>query len=139
MFDPKPQDIMKTVVAYRKDWMKPKDWEFGVVKSFNDEYVHVLYGRDSLREGGTAKATKREDLTNVNDINLMVLGDDKFMITTVFAPTYFKGYIIDKEQKSLKLKTKEVNIENIIEEASKETLIELMESLSLLGILLDQL
>jgi len=37
--------------------MTPKDWEYGIITSFNDSFVHVRYGVDT-----GSKATSRGDL-----------------------------------------------------------------------------
>lgn len=56
MIEPTEADIGKTVY-YKKDWMKPKQYESGVITSLNISYVFVRYGTELQ-----AKSTRREDL-----------------------------------------------------------------------------
>jgi hypothetical protein len=57
MIEPVERDIGNRRVIYKKEWMTPKDWDYGIITSFNQLYVFVRYGHDT-----TSKATKREDL-----------------------------------------------------------------------------
>jgi len=56
MIEPTEKDIGRRVI-YKQRWMKPENWEYGIISSFNDKYVHVRYGAQSH-----SKATRREDL-----------------------------------------------------------------------------
>jgi len=56
MIEPTEKDTNRRVI-YKKDWMTPKDWEYGFITSFNDTLVHVRYGVDT-----GSKGTYREDL-----------------------------------------------------------------------------
>lgn len=57
MINPTEKDIGTRRVIYKKDWMTPKQWEYGFITGFNDHYVFVRYGTDL-----GSKATRREDL-----------------------------------------------------------------------------
>jgi len=56
MIEPTDADLGKHVI-YKRDWMQPKDWEHGVITSFNEKFVFVRYGTGTI-----SKATRREDL-----------------------------------------------------------------------------
>jgi len=55
------KDVGRTVI-YKKEWMTPRHWEYGVITSFNDSYVFVRYGADTH-----SKATRRQDLYYAQD------------------------------------------------------------------------
>ncbi len=56
MIEPIPEDIGRRVI-YKKDWMKPENYERGFITSFNLLYVNVRYGNDTISKG-----TYRKDL-----------------------------------------------------------------------------
>lgn len=57
MIDPTEADIQTRRVYYKKDWMKPTDYEYGFITGFSDKFVFVRYGVQT-----TSKSTRREDL-----------------------------------------------------------------------------
>ncbi len=61
MIEPTKEDIGRSVI-YKKDWMKPENYEHGFISSFNVLYVNVRYGNDLF-----SKSTHREDLIWEND------------------------------------------------------------------------
>jgi len=56
MIEPTKNDIGRKVI-FKQDWMNPKDYEYGLITSFNNTYVHVRYGTDT-----GSKPTDRENL-----------------------------------------------------------------------------
>ena len=56
MINPTEKDIGRKVY-YKRDWMRPEDYDYGVITSFNDTYVFVRYCNQTH-----SKSTRREDL-----------------------------------------------------------------------------
>ena len=56
MIEPTKHDIGRKVY-FKQEWMETKDWEYGLITSFNDNYVFVRYGTDT-----GSKSTYRKDL-----------------------------------------------------------------------------
>ncbi len=44
-------------VYFKQEWMETKDWEYGIITSFNDSYVFVRYGSQQ-----TSKSTIQSEL-----------------------------------------------------------------------------
>ena len=56
MIEPTEKDIGRRVI-YKQKWMTQNDWEYGIITSYNDTFVHVCYGCDT-----GFKSTYRKDL-----------------------------------------------------------------------------
>jgi len=56
LIEPTEKDIGRRVI-YKQNWMERDDWEYGIITSFNDTFVHVRYGYDTH-----SKPTSRKDL-----------------------------------------------------------------------------
>jgi len=120
MFDPNANDINRTHVVYRQSWMKPKDWEFGVITSFNDILVHVRYKNQQHSKG-----TYRKDLSTADSIRLLDIDAGRYLIPSKFTETHVYGLVIDAISHSMRLKVSKVAWNTVVGEADNAKIEEL--------------
>jgi len=120
---PTEKDIGRMVV-YRQPYMKTtENWEFGIITSFNEHFVHVRYGTET-----GSKSTKHSDLTWLDEIKMLDIGQNRYIFPTNVTKEHIEGFVFDAYNKHISIKKRKILRNRVFNEVSNEELATIKET-----------